>query len=307
MKYQLSIIGLVLSLCATAFAEEVVLCENPWTGSVVNNAIAKILLEQELDVDVELIAIDQYSMWPAIAGGEISACLEIWPSGHSEELAQYIDSGLVERIGDLGVIGKVGWFMPAYMLEQDPDLATWEGFLSEEAAAVFATAQTGDKGQFVAGDPSWGQYDAAIIDNLGMNFEVVYSGSEAAVLASLDAAYSREDPFLFYFWTPHSAFQKYELVNVSLPPYSDECWAGADDGDVACDYPEDVLFKIASPSLAEDAPSAYAFLSKMSYSNADQIGLIAAIDDEGLDAEEAAQAWIDANEDVWSAWLSDDN
>ncbi|MEZ4629911.1 MAG: hypothetical protein R2880_04215 [Deinococcales bacterium] len=33
------------------------------TGSVVNNAIAQIILEEELDVDVEIIVIDQYSMW----------------------------------------------------------------------------------------------------------------------------------------------------------------------------------------------------------------------------------------------------
>lgn len=56
-----------------------------------------------------------------------------------------------------------------------------------------------------------------------MDFEVVYAGSEQAQLAALDSAYSREEPFLFYFWTPHSAFAKYDLVNVALPEYSDEC------------------------------------------------------------------------------------
>ena len=45
------------------------------------------------------------------------------------------------------------------------------------------------------------------------------------------------------------------------------------------------------------------FLKNMSYTNADQIGMIAEVDSGNMTAEEAAGAWIDANEAVWSAWL----
>ena len=54
-----------------------------------------------------------------------------------------------------------------------PELATWEGFADPEQAKLFATAETGDKGQFLAGDPSWVQYDEEIIPNLGIAMQVV--------------------------------------------------------------------------------------------------------------------------------------
>lgn len=290
-------------LAGLALAETISLCENPWTGSSVNAMVAKILLEQELGHKVEIISIDENSMWPAIASGELSACLEIWPSGHAENITQYIDRGLIDAIGELGVIGKISWYIPSYMLTDYPELASYEGFLDPEKARLFATAQTGDKGAFIGGDPSFVQYDADIIKNLGMHLEVIYAGSEQAELAALDAAYSRQAPFLFYFWTPHSVHSKYELTAVSLPAYSDECYARADSGGVDCDYPADILLKIAYPGLKTSAPDAYALLSNMRYSNADQIALIAAVDEEGQSIEAAARAWVDSNEAIWKSWL----
>ena len=43
-----------------------------------------------------------------------------------------------------------------------------------------------------------------------------------------------------------------------LPEYSAECYA--DPAAIACDYPEDVLLKVASAKLEEKAPDVLAFL-----------------------------------------------
>lgn len=300
-KYWLSLVVLVIG--SLGFAQ-VKLCENPWSGSSVNAYVAKIILEEKLGKTVEIVSIDENSMWAAMATGDLSACLELWPSGHQDNVAQYIDGNKeVENIGDLGVIGKIAWYIPTYMLESNPELATWEGFKSADVAKMFATAQTGDKGQFIAGDPGFVQYDEQLIENLGLDFQVVFSGSEQAELAGLDAAYSRQDPYLFYFWTPHSVHAKYDLTEVELPAYSEDCYAKIDAGGVDCAYPEDVLFKVAYSGLKDEDPESYALLKNMSYTNADQIGMIAEVDSGNMTAEEAARAWIDANEAVWSAWL----
>lgn len=282
----------------------ITLAENPWTGSSVNVYVAKILLEEQLGYTVELVTVDENIQWSALASGDLSATLEIWPSGHAENVQQYIvEQQLVEDLGQLGVIGKIGWYLPTYMVEQYPALATYEGFRDPELAALFSTAETGAAGQFLGGDPSWVQYDEEIIANLGLNLQVVQSGSEQAVMAALDAAYSRNAPLLFYFWTPHSVHAKYDLTEVELPPYTDACYAQVDTGGVACDYPEDLLFKAAWAGLQAQAPGAHAFLSNMRYSNEDQISMIAAVELEGLEPEDAARAWVEAHETTWRTWL----
>jgi glycine betaine/proline transport system substrate-binding protein len=168
---------------------------------------------------------------------------------------------------------------------------------------MFTTAETGDKGQFLQGDPSWVYYDQDIIDNLALNLQVVQAGSEQSILAALDAAYNRQEPVLFYFWTPHSVHAKYELTQVQLPEYTDACGAKAGTGGVDCDYPQDVLYKAASAGLKDAAPEAYQLLKSMQYTNADQIAMIADVELNGKKPEEAARAWVDANQDVWKAWL----
>jgi glycine betaine/proline transport system substrate-binding protein len=280
------------------------LAENPWSGSQVNVAVAKKLLEEELGYTVEIVTIDENAQWAALANGDIHASLEVWPSGHAESIAQYIqEQQVVENAGTLGPVGEIGWFTPAYMIEQHPELATWEGFADPQLAQLYSTAETGDRGQFLAGDPSWVQYDEQIIRNLGLPLQVVYAGSEEAILAALDSAYSRQAPVLFYFYSPHSAFNRYELERVWLPDYSDECYAREAEEGIDCDYPSDQLFKIVWGGLSEAAPDAYQLLQNFNYTTADQIQMIAAVDSEGQSPEAAASAWIEANEDVWREWL----
>jgi len=280
------------------------LAVNPWSASELNVAVASTLLQNELGYSVELVNVAEQAQWPAIAAGDLHASLEVWPSGHMANVAEYIEKQkVVEDGGPLGPVGRIGWYLPTYLLTDHPELATWEGLADPDNAALFATAETGDKGQLLFGDPSWVTYEADIIKNLDLNFQIVQAGSEDAILAALDAAYSRQDPILFYFWTPHSIHAKYDLTRVALPEYSEECYAKAESGGVDCDYPPDNLFKIFWPGLKDAAPDAYTLLKNMQYTTDDQISMIAAVELEGSSVEDAAQAWLDANPSVWQAWL----
>lgn len=296
--------AVVMAGCAPAAAPKptIKLAVSPWDGSRVNVAVAKILLQKELGYTVETVDIDENAQFPALAKGDLSATLEIWPSGHAKDYDEYIKTAKLEDLGPLGVVGKIGWFIPTYMLADHPELATWEGFKDPANAALFKTAETGDAGQFIGGDPSFVQYDEAVIKNLGLNLKVVFAGSQQAELAALDAAYAKQAPFLFYYWTPEATFAKYDLTNVTLPAYSAECEAkGPEARD--CDYPEDVLYKAAWAGLKDAAPDAYAFLKAMNYTNEDQIFMLGLVGNEGKTVDQAAQAWVDANPAVWQKWL----
>ncbi len=281
--------------------ETITLAVNPWNGSAVNVAVAQQLLESELGYTVETVEIDENAQWAAINTGDIDASLEVWPSGHAMNITDFIDNpdGNVTSAGLLGPVGKIGWYVPTYMVEQHPELATWEGFADPELAGLFATAETGELGQFLGGDPSFVQFDEAIINNLGLPLQVVYAGSEEAILAALDAAYNREEPILIYLWTPHSAHNAYDLTEVELPEYSDACAESAPDG-VDCDYPADDLFKIMSSDLNGDAA---AFLTAMGYDTSDQVEMLASVEIDGLSVDEAAAKWIEDHPDAWANWL----
>ena len=270
------------------------LIANPWNGSAANIAVAAQLLEH-IGYDVEITDLDENAQWSAINTGELHASLEVWPSGHAQNRIDFIDNpdGNVVDAGLLGPIGQIGWYLPAYMIDQNPALASAEGFTDAELAALFATAETGDLGQILHGDPSWVTFEQDIIDDFGLQLEIVYAGSEEALLAAFDAAFARDDAVLSYFWTPHSAFSSFDLVELDLPL----------DPDGNKYYPADDLFKIVWAGLEDGAPAAWEFLHNFNYTTADQVSMLGAIDNEGKSVEEAAADWIAANEATWSAWI----
>jgi glycine betaine/proline transport system substrate-binding protein len=276
---------------------------NPWVGSSANAAVAKKLLEDKLGYTVELVEIDEFAQFPALSTGELDATLEVWPSGHAKDYKKYIEGeqGVADG-GELGAVGQIGWWVPSYMLDQYPELATWEGLKGNED--LFATAESGNSGQLLDGDPSFVTFDQPIADNLGLDLKVVYAGSEAAQLTALDAAYANEEPFLFYFWTPHWAHAQYDLTQIELPEVTAECEDAAlnDASAYACAYPEDVLYKALNADLAARAPAADGFLKAMNWTNEDQNAVGVQISNE-VDPEEAAQSWIDENQDVWQSWV----
>ena len=270
------------------------LIANPWSGSAANIAVAAQLLEH-IGYDVEITDLDENAQWSAINTGELHASLEVWPSGHGQNRIDFIDNpdGNVVDAGLLGPVGQIGWYLPAYMIDQNSALASAEGFTDPALAGLFATAETGDLGQILHGDPSWVTFEQDIIDDFGLQLEIVYAGSEEALLAAFDGAFARDEAVLSYFWTPHSAFSTFDLVELELPL----------DPDGNKYYPPDNLFKIVWAGLEDGAPAAWEFLHNFNYSTADQVSMLGAIDAGGKSVEDAAADWIAANEATWSAWI----
>jgi len=281
--------------------ETIKIVRNNWTASLIEAEILKQLIEQNLGNPVEVLDIDENAMFAGMSSGEVDVNLEVWPSGVTPDEQAFIDDGSVTSMGELGAVGKIGWFMPQYAVDAYPQLATWEGLKDPAVAKAFATAATGDSGRFLGMDPSFSQYDEAIIKNLGLPFQVQFSGSEAATMAEIEARAANKEPLIMYYWTPTAAVGKYNLVNVKLPAPSVDCAAETDKCDG--DYPEDVLFKIASTKLKDKDAKVWTLVQNFKLTTEDQLGLLPKLELDKRDPVEVAAEWIKDNESVWKAWL----
>jgi glycine betaine/proline transport system substrate-binding protein len=205
-------------------------------------------------------------------------------------------------MGELGAIGKIGWFITPNALEQFPQLATWEGLKDPAVAKAFATAATGSQGRLLAMDPSFSSYEEPVAKNLGLDFKVQYSGSEAATQAEIIAATEAGKPVLMYYWMPSAAVGKYGLKNIALPTPTVDCAAETDKCDG--DYPEDILFKVASAKLEAKDANVFNFFKNFKFTTEDQLSTLGPVEIDGRPAAEIAAEWIAANEAVWSVWFN---
>lgn len=282
--------------------ETINIVENAWTASAVGAAILENLIENELGYQAEIVKIDENAMFAGLADGSLDLVSELWPSGVVAEEQAFLDSGEVVDVGPLGAVGQIGWFVPDYVVAENPALATWEGLKDPEVAKTFATAETGDLGRFLGTDPAYSTVDEPLVANLGLPFQVVYSGSEATTVAEIDSAVAAQEPIILYWWTPTAAVGKYNLVEVELPEYTEGCADVIEE--VSCGYPSDPLRKLAGAGLEEKAPEVWAMFQNFTLTNEQQLELLPKVEIDQRPAAEVAQEWIDANEAIWSTWLS---
>jgi glycine betaine/proline transport system substrate-binding protein len=292
--------------CKPLSGDAVTLAVNPWTGSAVNAFVAKAVIECQLGTPVEIIDIDENATWVGLDDGSIDAVLEVWPSGHAADYQTYVtDKGSVIDLGLLGPSAKIGWYVPTFVVDEHPELATWEGFKDPALAKLFATSETGDLGQFLMGDPSYVTYDEQIIANLGLPLQFVVAGSEAALLTSIDQAVADHTPLLLQFWRPHWKLLEVDLTEVTLPPVTPACEAAAASGDgtYACDYPVDDLYKAANADLETKNAAAFKVLRALQFTTEQQSLIAGYVDRDGMTPADAAAKWVADNPDVWGAWL----
>ncbi len=285
----------------------ITLAVNPWTGSAVNANVAKVVLESKLGTTVTLTDLDENATWVGMDKGDIDAVLEQWPSGHGPDMKTYIDEKkTVVNLGVLGPKAKIGWYVNAAALAADPKVATWEGFKDAATAGKFATAETGNQGRFLMGDPSYVTFDEQIIANLKLPLKYTVAGSEAALITAINQAETDKKPILLQFWQPHWMHSKVKLTEVKLPAVTKDCLASADakDGKYACDYAVDPIFKAASVKLEKKNAKALAFLKKLTLTTEQQNEVAAMIDGDGMKADVAAKKWVDANAKIVDGWLT---
>jgi len=271
---------------------------NNWTGYEANAAVIAYLLENELDYKVDEKNLKEEVSWQGFESGTVDAIVENW--GHDDLKKKYIDEKKVAvNAGPTGNDGIIGWYVPKWMTEKYPDITDYKNL--NKYAHLFKTSESGGKGQFLAGDPSFVTNDEALVKNLGLNFKVVYSGSEASIIKAAQQADKQKTPLLFYFYAPQWLHSQIDLVQVKLPPYKAGC--DADAKKVACDYPPYVLDKIVSKKFADSGGPAYELIKNFKWMNDDQDQIADWIINDKLTPEKAAEKWVKANEDTWKAWI----
>jgi glycine betaine/proline transport system substrate-binding protein len=271
---------------------------NPWVGYEADAAVVAHVLEKELGYKVVKKDLKEDVSWQGFETGEVDVIIEDW--GHPELQKKYVDEDKVAQVvGDTGNVGIIGWYVPGWMAEEHPDILDYKNL--NKYADLFKTSESGDLGQFLGSDPSYVQYDEALVKNLDLKFKVIFSGGEAATITAYQQAVADKKPLIGYFWDPQWLHSQVKLERVKLPPFTEGC--DADLEKVACDYPETPLNKIVSTKFATEGGKAFELIKNFKWTNEDQNAVSDYITNDKMTAEDAAAKWIADNPDKWKAWL----
>lgn len=277
-------------------ADPITISQSPWTGNLITSDLAaKLLLK--MGYNAKTVPIDGVAVFPAMEAGDISFDVEIWESTSLQLVDSAEKNGKAVKLGSLGFEGEDHWWYPEYVKEKCPGLPDYKAL--NKCVDLFKTSETGDKGQLLVYPVDWGTNDEPRVKALGLNFQVVHAGSEAALLAQVKAAYQRKQPILAWLYLPHWAPLVYKGEWVKLPPYTPECYSN---GTYGCEKPKAAITKMAWAGAKAKWPRAYKMIEAFKLPLADYQMMERDVDVDGKDAGAVVDAWIATHESVWKPW-----
>ena len=270
-------LGLLPAGCGFGEPQQITLGYLTWDENIAVSNLTKVLLEEDLGYEnVELRrAGDVVPAYKMVGNAEADAFQDTWMPNHREILRK------VE--GDVELLDP--WFegttrfsvaTPAYM-----NISSL-GQLNETGARHIIGIEPGT--------PMMEKLPEAVIPQYGLQQQLVEAQTEA-MLAEVERRYGMREEFAFVAWEPHWMNEAYDLDYLEDPK-----------GALGTLTEPSDLSTLVREGLAEDDPTAYAFLDSMKLTEAEVTGLQTEIEESG-DPIEGARRWLEENRDVVEPWV----
>ena len=279
-----------------------------WDSALIQNRIAQYIADKGYGYPTETKAGDTLPLFQGLKRGDTDVTMEIWLPNQEEAWAAARSEGAVLSVGQsLGNDWQSAFVIPAYLQVQYPELDSVEDLTDPQYKALFSTAETGDKARLVSCVIGWACEDvnAKQVTGYGLDehVQIVNPGSGAALNADLEGAYLQEEPWLGYQWGTNDPALKLDLVRLTEPAYSDQCWFTTK----ACAYEDATILIAVNPDLPAAAPDLIAMLRNWDFN----IDIYKSVvrwrgDNPDADINDTALWWLSSNADIWGGWVTND-
>ena len=284
--------------------DPIILTIHDWTGQYLTTHIMGRVLE-EMGYNVEYQQADYIAQFAGLESGDLHVAMEMWETTGKQAMDKSLETGNTVDLGETGMKAIEEWWYPVYMKEKCPGLPDWKAL--NDCAEAFSTPETHPKGRYLGGPVTWAGNDDERVEALGLNYEVVHAGTDAALFAEIQSAYERKAPVLAWVYTPHWAPIKYKGEWVNFPRYTEECyndpkWGTNPDMAFDCGKPRGWIKKVGWKAGEQKWPCAYRAVRNFKITNQEMGEMVGAVDLDGREVDEVVAQWIKDNEGTWKPW-----
>jgi len=221
---------LVLTACGSEGASKddikvIKFADAGWDSIRVHNHIAQNIVEAGFGYETEVVSGTTAATFQALEQGDINVYMEAWTDNIKESYEKAIEEGSVIKTSTNFDDNSQGLYVPTYVIEGDkekgidaiaPDLKTVEDLA--KYPELFKDPEDSKMGLIIGAPSSWAvsEHLAAKIETYGLDemYNYLAPGSDAAIVASLTAAYSKGEPWVGYYWSPTWVTASYDLIRL---------------------------------------------------------------------------------------------
>lgn len=291
-----------------------------WASAQFHNRVAQFILEEGYGCSTDVIPGSTLPIYNGMARGDIDITMEIWTPNVQEWWDEESAKGTVEAVGLAYPDAIQGWFVPRYLVEGEDAPAA--GLVSvtdlPDFAQIFEDPESPGMGRFYNCIAGWGCEDANTrkfyaygLDETFVNFR---PGTGGALAAAIESAILRERPIVFYYWGPTWVLGKVgdDVIMLEEPAYDADIWDAmmaadpAESADVATAYPVIPIPIAVNSEFGAQAPNVVEFLGAYGMNGADVSAALLYMQENDVEADEAAREFLRTREDLWLDWVSED-
>lgn len=285
-----------------------------WNSATLMAHVDQFILAHGYGCDASLVPGDTMPTGVSMTEkGEPDIAPEFWTNSHKAMLDKGVQEGRLRYAGNaFSQGGNEGFWVPKYMVDQHPELATIEGIKAHPE--LFPHPEDPDKAAFMGCPAGWTCqisaqhiFNALELDKAG--FEIVDPGSAAGLAGTIVRANERKNPWFGYYWAPTPVMGKYEMVEVDLGAdvnlaHYKQCITQADcRSPQVTAFPTSPVHSLTTASFAKQAPAAFNYISRREYDNQVMSDMLAWMDTYQADGEIAADEFLRRYPSLWHQWV----
>ena len=262
-----------------AKADPVRLVYVEWPCAVATTNIAKVVIEEKLGRECEILPVSVAVKYQALATGQADATVCAWLPNTQKT---YWDK-VKDRVHDLGPLvggAKLGWVVPDYV--PYTSIEELKGKAGEFAGKIYGI----DPGaEYMANSEK-------AIKGYGLDGFSLMEGSDAIMVAALADAIRRKEPIIVTGWAPHWKFGRWPLHFLDDPK---GYFGGSEE-----------IHTLVRRNFEKDMPDVYAFLDDFSYTDTQQLQTLMAENEKKNEKEiyENARKFVRDHPEQVAKWLA---
>ena len=319
-KLSLAALTLTLGAMAPGVAQaecgDVTIAEMTWASTQAAARVDQFILKHGFGCKAETVPGDTVPTATSMSEkARPDIAPELWLNNVKEPIEKAVAEGRLVIAGDVledpATNAGEGLWIPRYMLQAKPELATIEGI--KENPQLFKDPEDPTKGRIIGCPSGWACQ--IVIDNLFKAFEMkqagfnlVDPGSGAALAGAITKAYNRGEGVISYYWAPTSLLSKLDMVRVDLGPHNAKEFIDCI-GVVGCPDPKPNSFAtseiktVVAADFAKRNPQAMAYLKARVWSHEDFGAVLEFMEAEQADGQVAAEWLLQMRPESWSKWV----
>ncbi len=243
-----------------------------WSESVAITHLAKVLLEDEMEYEVELKLASVDDVYAALANSEAHVFADAWlPETQRSYLDKY--TGKIDQVGIIYPDARTGLLVPEFSKLQsilDIKNSPLQQIIGIEAEA----------GVMIQAEKALESYNLSNIQLL--------DATENEMTEAFSDAYLRREEIVITGWEPHWLFERFDVRFLEDP---DGVFGGNEN-----------IVALGCKKLSETHPRVYRFFERMQLSEMQFNRLIYFVN-QYEDPEIGVREWIDKNEYVVNQWV----